>query len=78
MDNYRDIVLLILSTGLLSIGWFARQVWAAVQDLKGDLNTLKVEIGTNYVRYDRLKDIMEPIMDALTDIKATLKGKVDK
>lgn len=78
MDNYRDIILLILSSGLLAIGWFARQVWSAVQDLKGELNTLKVEIGTNYVRYDRLKDIMEPIMDALTDIKDTLKSKADK
>lgn len=60
------------------MGWFARQVWSAVQDLKTDLNTLKVEIGTNYVRYDRLKDIMEPVMEALTEIKDTLKNKADK
>lgn len=78
MDNYRDIILLILSTGLLAIGWFARQVWSAVQELKSELNILKVEIGTNYVRYDRLKDMMEPIMDALTEIKDTLKNKADK
>lgn len=78
MDNYRDIILFILGTGLACVGWFARQVWSAVQDLKTDLNTLKVEIGTNYVRYDRLKDIMEPIMEALTEIKDTLKNKADK
>lgn len=76
--DYKDIFLIILGTGLTSLGWFARQVWSAVQELKTDLNTLKVEIGTNYVRYDRLKDIMEPIMDALTDIKDTLKSKADK
>lgn len=76
--DYKDIILVILGAGLTCVGWFARQVWAAVQELKNDLNTLKVEVGTNYVRYDRLKDIMEPIMDALTEIKETLKGKADK
>lgn len=78
MDSYRDVILLILGTGLAAVGWFARQVWSAVQELKTDLNTLKVEIGTNYVRYDRLKDIMEPVMEALTEIKDTLKNKADK
>lgn len=76
--DYKDIILFILGTGLTCLGWFARQVWGAVQELKTELNTLKVEIGTNYIRYDRLKDIMEPIMDALTEIKETLKGKADK
>jgi hypothetical protein len=76
--DYKDIFLVIMGTGLASFGWFARQIWQAVQELKGELNNLKVEIGTNYVRYDRLKDIMEPIMDALIEIKDALKGKADK
>jgi hypothetical protein len=59
-------------------GWFSRQLWGAVQELKVDLNTLKVEIGTNYIRYDRLKDMLDPIMDSLTEIKATIKEKADK
>lgn len=61
-----------------TIGWLARQLWTAVQDLKAELNTLKVEIGTNYVRYDRLKDMLEPIMESLRDIQITLKDKADK
>lgn len=64
------------ATGI--IGWLARQLWTAVQELKEELNTLKVEIGTNYVRYDRLKDMLEPVMESLKDIQMTLKEKVDK
>lgn len=60
------------------IGWFARQLWYAVQELKADLNNLKVEIGTNYVRYDRLKDMFEPVLKSLDEIKETLKDKADK
>lgn len=76
--DYQTIAMFILACFTGGIGWFARQVWSAVQELKSELNILKVEIGTNYVRYDRLKDIMEPIMDALNDIKDTLKTKADK
>lgn len=76
--DYQVIFMFVLGVSTAAIGWFARQLWSAVQDLKTDLNTLKVEIGTNYVRYDRLKDIVAPIMDALTEIKETLKGKADK
>lgn len=69
-------VVLGISTG--GIGWFARQLWEAVQALKTELNTLKVEIGTNYVRYDRLRDMFEPVLKSLDEIKATLKEKADK
>lgn len=82
MDTETTIILWasggILSLISLVFGWFARQLWSSIQDLKSELNILKVEIGTNYVRYDRLKDMMEPIMDALTEIKDTLKNKADK
>jgi hypothetical protein len=60
------------------LGWFARQVWTAVQELKKDMGELRVLIGTDYVRYDRLQDAMKPIMDSLHEIKQALAGKADK
>lgn len=67
------------------IGWFARQLWDAVKELKQDLgriqtnlSDLEVKIAKEYVPYDRLKDALEPIMNALVEIKDTLKTKADK
>jgi len=77
-----DGLLVVVCTGL---GWFARQLWDAVKELKADLGTLKddlshleVKLAKEYVAYDRLKDALEPIMSALVDIKETLKTKADK
>jgi hypothetical protein len=65
----------LVCTGL---GWFARELWAAVQKLKDDLAQLQVRIGTDYIRYDRLQDAMKPIMDSLAEIKQALASKADK
>lgn len=77
-----DGLLVTVSCGL---GWFARQLWDAVTELKHDLGRmqkslgdLEVKIAKEYVPYDRLKDALEPIMNALVEIKDTLKTKADK
>lgn len=62
----------------LGLGWFANVLWNAVQELKNDLAALKVELARDYIPYNRLKDAMEPVMDALAEIKETLKTKADK
>lgn len=76
--DYTQIILALLGVTCAVLGWFARQVWAAVTDLRKDLNELHVMISTDYVRYDRMKDAMEPIMTALHEIKIALAAKADK
>lgn len=68
--------ILTLVTGVL--GWFARELWDAVKTLQRDLTKLEVKISTDYVSYDRLKDIMHPMIEAIEDIRDTLKSKADK
>jgi hypothetical protein len=74
--EYAFIALFGITTGVL--GWISRTLWDAVQKLKDDLNKLEVNIGLNYVRYDRLQDVMKPVLEALHEIKETLKDKADK
>lgn len=76
--DYTSFVLWALGIACACLGWFGRQLWGAVQDLKKDMSELRVLIGTDYVRYDRLQDAMKPIMDSLQEIKTTLAGKADK
>lgn len=73
-----SIILAVVSIATGVLGWFARQLWDAVQKLRTDLTVLEIKIGTDYVRYDRLQDAFRPVMDALAEIKDTLKNKVDK
>lgn len=73
-----EIILAVVSIATGVLGWFARQMWDAVQKLRLDLTELEIRIGSDYVRYDRLQDSLRPIMEALRDIQSTLKNKVDK
>jgi hypothetical protein len=68
----------LLGLVLFGVGWFCRELWAAVQQLRKDLSTLENRISRDYVSYDRLRDVMQPVLDALGEIKATLKDKADK
>jgi hypothetical protein len=72
-----------LLTGALGLvcallGWLGRELWNAVQALRRDLSLLEVRIGTDYVRYDRLQDALQPVIRRLDEISAALSHKVDK
>lgn len=73
-----QIIMAGLALACTVLGWFARELYAATQALRKDLQALEVRIGLDYVRYDRLQDALKPIMDSLQEIKHTLSGKADK
>ena len=60
------------------LGWFARELYSAVNRLRDDLQKLEIKLSAEYIRYDRLQDALKPIMGALDEIKQTLSHKVDK
>ena len=68
----------LIGAACAGIGWFARELYAATQSLRRDLSALEVRIGNDYIRYDRLQDMLEPITKSLDEIKAALMHKADK
>lgn len=70
------LALLALGGGIL--GWFARELYTAVNRLREDLQKLEVKLSSEYVRYDRLQDALKPIMSGIEEIKQALSHKVDK
>lgn len=63
---------------LIGVGWFCREIWSAVQTLRRDLSELETKIGTDYVRYDRLQDMLKPISLKLDQIADALTHKQDR
>jgi len=55
-------------------GWFARELWTAVQDLKNDLSKLPL----TYVARLDYKDDMREIKEMLSKIFDRLDNKADK
>jgi len=67
-----------LSTTLAIAGWFARQLWEAVQALKANIHQIEVDLPINYVRKDDMDKRMDHIEDMFKRIYDKLDGKADK
>ena len=65
---------LILGGCMAVAGWFARELWTAVQDLKTDLSKLP----TIYVARLDYKEDMREVKEMLSKIFDKLDNKVDK
>ena len=63
---------------LTVIGWFARQLWDAVERLKGDIQRIEVCLPSHYSRKDDIQCRFDKIDITLEKIFAKLEGKADK
>jgi predicted RNA-binding protein with EMAP domain len=59
-------------------GWFVRQLWDAVQDLKTDLHDLEVKLPERYLSKEDFSSTMKEIKDMLRHISDKLDDKADK
>ena len=76
--NSQDLINLAFGASASVLGWFARELWAAVKDLKADLARLREELPRNYVIRDDYKDDIREIKEMLTKLFDRLDGKADK
>jgi chaperonin cofactor prefoldin len=72
------IINLIIGAVLSVLGWFARQLWDAVQDLKTDMKQIEVDLPTHYVRKEDLDVRLDRLEAALNRIFERLDHKADK
>ena len=76
--EFQELVNLIVGTTLSVLGWFARQLWSAVQDLKKDLTAVEIALPTHYVRKEELESRLDKLEAILMKIYDKLDTKVDK
>lgn len=74
----QSIINIIIGTVLSVLGWFARQLWDAVQTLKADMKDIEVSLPTHYVRKDELEQRFDKLEAMLDKIFEKLDHKVDK
>lgn len=74
----QEIINLIIGSVLAGLGWFARQLWDAVQKLKEDMKQIEVDLPTHYVRKDEMKDRFDKIESMINRLFEKIEGKVDK
>lgn len=74
MDT-QSLINLGLSCFMAGLGWFARQLWEAVSELRRDLKSIEVAMPTHYVRRD---EFAEAVKDLRHDLDIGFKRIYDK
>lgn len=67
MDTQSLLNLLFSSAGLI-LGWFLRELWAAVKELKADLAKLREEIPKDYVTKDDYRQDVKELKDMISKL----------
>jgi len=74
----------IINTGIgaaiACMGWFARQLWDSVKELKQDIDDHKLHVSESYVKkseVDTLRGDMDKRFDRLEQMIARLYDKID-
>jgi hypothetical protein len=76
--DFQSMMNFILPTACAVLGWFCRELWTAVQELKIDLAKLREELPTHYVLKDDFNDRWNEVLKALHRIEDKLDKKVDR
>ena len=76
--DFQDVVNVVIGSVLSVLGWFARQLWDAVQDLKKDMKQLEIDLPSHYVRKEDLEARFDKLETLLNRIYDKLENKVDK
>ena len=63
---------------MAGLGWFARQLWDAVSELRRDLHKIEVDLPTNYVQKNEYAETMKRIEIMFERIFDKLEAKADK
>jgi hypothetical protein len=74
----QQLIDVILGVAMSVVGWFARELWAAVKELKYDLSKMRGDLPKNYIARDDYKDDIRDIRDMLSKIFDKLDNKQDK
>lgn len=79
MELNPQLIINIVAGVLLSgLGWFGRQLWDAVKELRADLHKLEVDLPKNYTTKDDFTTAMQKVSDGLQRIYDKLDNKADK
>ena len=76
--DWQNLINIAIGGSLATIGWFARQLWDAVQKLKSDMSRLELSISDNYVKKDDWKDGIKELKEMLGKIFDKLDSKADR
>jgi len=77
MDT-QSLINVLVGASLAVAGWFGRELWTAVSELRKDLHRLEIDLPSGYIRRDEFTEGIHELKIVLNKIFDKLDGKEDK
>jgi len=74
----QHLIDIVLGVAMSVVGWFARELWSAVKELKSDLSKMREDMPKTYISRDDYREDLRDIRDMLGKIFDKLDNKQDK
>ena len=78
--DWQNLINIAGGAALAVVGWFARQLWDSVKELKSDIASLRLHVSEAYVKkseVETLRGEMDKRFDRLEQMIARLYDKID-
>jgi hypothetical protein len=76
--EFQQVINVIIGLAISAVGWWCRQIWDSIQDLKNDVKRIEIDLPHYYVTKDDYKDDIAEVKKILNEIFQELKTKADK
>jgi hypothetical protein len=76
--DYQQILNIGLGVAMAITGWFARELWAAVKELKSDLAKLREDLPREYVAKNDYRQDIRELKEMMSKIFDKIDAKQDK
>jgi hypothetical protein len=76
--NLSELFQAIIALGLATYGWFFREIWSSIKDLKADFVGLQTGIPDLYLKRDEFREFRQEFLQVSQRIEDKLDKKVDK
>jgi hypothetical protein len=78
--DWQNLINIAAGASLAVIGWFARQLWDSVKELKADIGDLRLHVSETYVKKSEMETLeaqMDKRFDRVEQMIAKLYDKID-
>jgi uncharacterized coiled-coil DUF342 family protein len=73
-------ILINIALGVLIgfIGWFAREIWDSVKELRKDIHQIEKNLPEIYVRRDEMKEVRQEMMARFDKLESMMSSFFDR
>jgi hypothetical protein len=79
--DWQNLINIAGGAALATIGWFARQLWDSVKELKADIGDLRLHVSETYVKKSEMETLeaqMDKRFDRVEQMIVKLYDKIDQ